>query len=618
MIGTRTTRGISGIAVAALVLSGASIALATPANAATLVVDEIAPNADNYLGWHEGYENTTPAFSLAWDGLHFGNGASSQILNGLVGSGQPGLETSSDALGELITSAGVDVVDGSVFLQVPVTFGDSGWSTLRPAIGATDDTPVELSDNWISTKTIGDVVAQASTPLGTILDALETQGAVRYSGFGVLADAGDPAVLTGMTWNGDDYQFSRTASVIPVTQDVGVTPAEIRPNEDTYPGWHEGYANVEPAFSVMPDGLNLGNGAKSQIINGLAEPLVDADLADLLVSADATVTSGTAFYQVALTFGTSNSFATLRPQVANTGAHAATTLADNWVSSKAIGATDTTDAIAANTPVALGHLVDALEANTNVSILAFGVLAESPTVVSDIVWNGTRYNFVPPLPDGFISATDAVAVDCVANTVTTVTTTKTVADWEWNEESSSWVANGTIETDSEPVVREATAEECVLPGSTEGMPSATVPTIAGSSFTFTASGFTPNSDVEVSLHSAPVLLDTFVSDAEGVITGTITVPADTAAGEHHIVFLDVATGKTMTSAGFTVEAAAVVPVTPVDPGNPGGVSVTPTTPIKPALASTGVQGDLTLALAGLLLLAGLGIGATRVARRARA
>ncbi|MGW9632057.1 hypothetical protein ACWGST_15265 [Agromyces sp. NPDC055520] len=393
----RLTRSVAGATALALAFTGAALVVAAPASAATTHVTSIAPDESSYLGWHEGNGNATPAFSLHWNGLSFADGANSQILNGLVDSGAQGLPTTAAELGALIDGSEIGVTRGVVFSQVAVTTA-AGWGTLRPVAGfPTGPHSAALTDLWTSSRTIGDVTANAPVELSALLASLEADTDLRYSGFGVFAEAANPSGIESITWGPDTFLFTRDVTAIPVTSTVDVTAAEIRPDESTYPGWHEGYTNAAPAFGITDEGLSLGNGANSQIINGLATPLADADLAQLITSADVDVVSGEVFFQVPIFFGEANTFTTLRPAF---GAGPGTTtfaLGDQWVSSKAVPATATTAAIAANTPVLLGDLIEAIEANGTVDVLAFGVLAQetTPSVVASLAFDGVEYSFVP-------------------------------------------------------------------------------------------------------------------------------------------------------------------------------------------------------------------------------
>jgi hypothetical protein len=298
------------------------------------------------------------------------------------------------------------VLEGETFLQVPVTW-NGGWSTLRPAVAATEATGThELADLWVSSKGLGAIPANTPVPLSDLLAGLDSAGTVAYSGFGVLSPS--TATVRSLTWDGTTYDFSRAITTIPVVSTVYVTAGEIRPDESTYPGWHEGYANETPAFSVTEAGLSLGVGADSQIINGFETPLADADLASLITSAGVGTTSGAVHFQVPIFFGPDSAFATLRPAAPD----AAFAIGDEWVSSRNIPATATTPAIPKNTPVVLGDLIDAIEANGEVQVLAFGVQAGDPAIVTTITFDGVEYSFLPApaAPSGTTSGTGTAAL----------------------------------------------------------------------------------------------------------------------------------------------------------------------------------------------------------------
>ncbi len=195
-----------------------------------------------------------------------------------------------------------------------------------------------------------------------------------------------------ITWNDVEYRFTAQPLAAPPATDAWVLESDIRPNATPYTGWHEGYPNATPAYEVISTGLSFGNGANSQIINGLTTPITDADLERLITTASVTVVSGEAFFQVPLFVGTGDPrlFTTLRPANAATPSVNSTfSLFSQWVSSNAV------PGIPANTPMRLGDIIDALEAVGDVDVLAFGVLAQAsaPAVVANLEWDGVRYNF---------------------------------------------------------------------------------------------------------------------------------------------------------------------------------------------------------------------------------
>ena len=76
----------------------------------------------------------------------------------------------------------------------------------------------------------------------------------------------------------------------------------------------------------------------------------------------------------------------------------------------------------------------------------------------------------------------------------------------------------------------------------------------GGSTDVTGVNFGANEQVNVELHSNPVLLATFTSNASGLVRGTVTVPAGTALGDHEVQLVGLSTGVSA-SAPLTVVAA---------------------------------------------------------------
>lgn len=123
------------------------------------------------------------------------------------------------------------------------------------------------------------------------------------------------------------------------------------------------------------------------------------------------------------------------------------------------------------------------------------------------------------------------------------------------------------------------------------MPGTTL--VVGSTSVVDGTGFAPNSDIRIEMHSTPIELGTVRSDPTGSFRTTISIPQSSAAGNHHLVFVYVTSGQAVDSIPFTVA-------------------------LPSALSSTGVNMTQTgsLALAALLAtLSGLSLVALR--RRTR-
>lgn len=271
---SRLKRGLGCLAAGSLMLSGASLAMVAPANAApadvepilealagtvSVSVDQIAegPNTESgYFGWHEGYENATPAFFIATNGLHFGEGTPSQIFNGLVETGEAGLPTA-DLLG-LIAGASTTVVSGDVVnFQVAVTWGETGWSTLRSALLPAGEAAFDGESLWSSSKPIGAIAANTPTTLTELTAALTAEGTVAYSGFGVQSDT--PGVVSNITWDGTQYNFDVVPTRI-AGDDRFQTAIDISQNFE--PGGERVYVanglNYPDALSAAPAAGHFG------------------------------------------------------------------------------------------------------------------------------------------------------------------------------------------------------------------------------------------------------------------------------------------------------------------------------------------------------------------------
>lgn len=77
---------------------------------------------------------------------------------------------------------------------------------------------------------------------------------------------------------------------------------------------------------------------------------------------------------------------------------------------------------------------------------------------------------------------------------------------------------------------------------------------AGDSLVVTASGYLPNEQVRIELHSVPEVLATVQASSSGAFTTTVTIPATTIAGNHELVLIGL-TGELVTSSPISVTSA---------------------------------------------------------------
>jgi hypothetical protein len=82
-----------------------------------------------------------------------------------------------------------------------------------------------------------------------------------------------------------------------------------------------------------------------------------------------------------------------------------------------------------------------------------------------------------------------------------------------------------------------------------------------------ASGYKPNSDVKIYIHSAPVLLATVKADANGVVDATVQVPSDFPAGSSHSIIaqgVDPSGQAVSNTVKITIGGGSTLPFTGVD------------------------------------------------------
>lgn len=391
--------------ILALVLGPvAALAAAVPASADDLFLHpgDIRADATTYLGWHESLPNSTPAFYIGWEGVHLGVGTSSRLIDGLVAVGSPGIATSAAGIESLLVdNSFLGINEGEVRWQVEVTTtaGVTTIESVDPATVATSGA-VTLTDLWTTTSTIGSLVGGAPLAFGDLMDALQAQGDLRYTGYGIRADAATPAgaaVVQTIALGDDQWNIGIDSDLVPPTVTVPVDGNDIKPPTAAAIGWREDLSNATPAYEVQPDGLHLGTVADSRIINWFAHSESNANLLSLSISSLFSATTTGAHMVLPVTFGPQSTRALLAGADPIPAGGDFPSLMDNWTSSVAIPATPLIPAIAAADAVQLGDLMDALAAQGPLVVLGVGVSAPAGggAVLASIQWNGTTYTFVP-------------------------------------------------------------------------------------------------------------------------------------------------------------------------------------------------------------------------------
>lgn len=80
---------------------------------------------------------------------------------------------------------------------------------------------------------------------------------------------------------------------------------------------------------------------------------------------------------------------------------------------------------------------------------------------------------------------------------------------------------------------------------------------AGSGVVLTGTGYAPDAELDVELHSDPVHLTTVTTDGDGSFTADVVVPQETPAGEHHLVVTH--QGAVVSESAVTVAALVAAP-----------------------------------------------------------
>ncbi|MGW9630634.1 LPXTG cell wall anchor domain-containing protein [Agromyces sp. NPDC055520] len=152
-----------------------------------------------------------------------------------------------------------------------------------------------------------------------------------------------------------------------------VASTDIRPDESTYIGWHNGAAAGGSYTDAGPDnGIDLTG--KVQILNGFDAAVDNGDLRDL-IDDGISWNAGNAFFQIPLFYDNAagdQQYTTLRP--ASTSAYMVDP-AEQWTTSKAIGGT-----YAANATDTLDNLLTAIEssnADDDIVLLGYGVFVDA-------------------------------------------------------------------------------------------------------------------------------------------------------------------------------------------------------------------------------------------------
>jgi hypothetical protein len=406
--------GVTALAAGSLV-AGATAAQAAPAPeiehvlAADLKsVSDTETESDIYNDWHFDPSKAQDVVQ-ARNGLVAAGGIDTVILKG------NGNDVAEAAQGPSVAdlAESLQVVSsepGKVFYQIPLRLDSNGdgvwtvgeeWATLRA--------PASDPTLWTTSRNIAGYSAHASASLAQWEAAFDGNAFPIGAGFLVDKTASGDVVVSSFTADGVTTRFYAENGATPgAPADEYVTDADIRPNEASYPGWHE---SVEPGeegtrgtFETVPgeDGATLGLQVtgKSQLINGFAPEEFQQNAAGFAAAMTVDVAEGGApvftqvpvfYYPEGQLFGEGDAprFTTLRAPVTGNAAIGAA----GWVSSANIVDGNGGVLVPRNTASSLDDIVAALGQH---DVLAYGFTVDgvgAVATVKTVTFNGKTTSF---------------------------------------------------------------------------------------------------------------------------------------------------------------------------------------------------------------------------------
>lgn len=360
---------------------------------------------DVYNVWHFDPDHRTGATS-ARNGLDLAAGADILAVKGNGNDTENLVSTSKTDIAEL--AASLEIVASStngLYFQVPVFWdkpaGGNGYTSLRKAVSASDD-------EWTTSGAIGDAFAKnATASLEELTEAIEEFENARPIASGFLSQGTTEASLISSFTAGNEttkFYAKPTEAANWATSSEYVTDAYIRPNEDTYPGWHNGDKSGDTCSTVageeLGETLGLEVAGKSQILNGFYEadfqPNVAAKAADMVIDADGETWAQVAIFAYPEGSKAAASFTTLRAQVPASG-----NMSDavDWVSSYNIPGANGATAITKNVGYTLDEIVAALGDHDVIGYGAF-VDADKTATIRSIEFNNARTDFAKNYTEG--------------------------------------------------------------------------------------------------------------------------------------------------------------------------------------------------------------------------
>ncbi len=254
MFSRTVKRAVGAIGASALLVVGGTAAQAA------LGPDEVRPDTDNYLGWHQGDPDGSTSFEVRWDGLYFGSPNNAQIINGLVEEGEVSDEVlTADELVDKLDNSGLIDAHGDVFFQVGLHYVPEGgdadapnWTTLRPVDAAPEgagEVGLDVTADWTGTSAL----QGESAPLAELLGDLGDDAEFMVAAYGVFAQTA--SFVSGITFDGDTAEFGFDAKA---PYSVSGDPEEVRLADLT--------AADDSQVEEVCEGIQLGDDGQGELL----------------------------------------------------------------------------------------------------------------------------------------------------------------------------------------------------------------------------------------------------------------------------------------------------------------------------------------------------------------
>lgn len=403
-------RALAGLAAASLALGGIML---TTSGANALVGDanvtepEILRPVDAteesamYNSWH--YDPSHPGRAAqGTNGLVVAGGTKLVIVEGnennVHAAATPPAQTVTQTIAGLGINAPVGAAD--VFYQVPVFFGFGSVVADRWEFTTLRKNVTDASDNWISSRVLPSVPANTAVPLADIVADLGADARAIATGF--MVDGPANVVVSSFSNESGLTAFMPVDGTCVPTAAAGgnVFDGDIRADETTYPGWHDGAGTG--AFVSTEAGLEVTG--RSQILYGLTDasgfmanclPLVNN------MSVDVVESSAPVWAQVPVFYYPNGDITNTADRLFTTLRSEASALGVQWTSSGNIyaDAAKTVVLVPANTPVDYGTIMQAIGQH---HVIGFGFFVDEgqTATVSSLSWNGVTTNFALPTDGG--------------------------------------------------------------------------------------------------------------------------------------------------------------------------------------------------------------------------